>query len=1057
MNPPEKKSYNLGQPIRNICDELINEMNEGVIDMANNKGPKQEKIRDFKDKIKGGFHPLIKQAMKSLKGIIKLDENDKAFSSLNEFYEIIDKILNNLLFLNNMTDVYIFPEFNINDTVDLIFEGCSNNLRQKLIESQLLDLILSKNLYDNNDVRFLINNDLNNIDYNNPEGNTSKNINNVLLDKNNQITKNIINNIENKFDEFNKFVISKKEGFNEYNFKLYLDGLICLKLYNNFEIKFTIAQLRANTYFILPIELQYNNQKINLNDKEEKYFDKDKLLSKNDLFFFINKFILKNDNSNFNDIKIDALNQTDFLEKCLLFKQYTDEFFNDKFENIKKELQKFLDKYDYPIKIEDKNNGQMEVDNIKKEENEYNEINIVYNFSIAMKKKKEFYIKLIQNKKNPTRIKMVFSHYILKTNLNDQNNQRERCFLIIEEKENILDLDMKIIKKVILDYYENYSQILMNWIAKKLRYIYPIYFDITFKLEKFYKQISFGLKYKEDTILKYFYIFINDKGKLSYENLFSSKLIGDDFKEINNILTNYLKCDEEDEKFNEYIIQFNEYIKYLTVEKVFKFTEDKIKLIELDNNTKIMNIQVYNSYNTDKNISSYFDIKCNIFGVNSIINNKFKISEIKLICFNNKNSNKKIILNCKIKRYLLDVDLNYEYEKFFRTLFNELKTKYEVCINCFYDFLQYSENQNNYLELKAPLILDENKITDNKNDNQWIELSNDFQNLDIFQNEFKQKFMKYFKKIKFSMQNNIYKFYLNDKAFKGKKQYLNFKSFFIENYSTMMQNILLGYELNEDAISLTIMEKLKVGYFNKIQTVFEVLSKCIFFMDNIFKFVDYLLINEPVPIIRLCPIFFILQIKHGNFVQHLNFKFHLEKEPYLSIDGNFNSLFQNSFRIFGERLILNEYDYNDKKYLKNKAKNFYMLYQIFDLLINQYKCKVSMIEYPYNHLIQRNSNIYFISKDYNVINLMSLNNLILTLQILNDSKLYLEFRDNNRNSGNNKYSIFLKSLEETNREYNVNQNNENNTIAIWINDENEEETISKFKEIIKIFNSLSNN
>ena len=332
MNPPEKKSYNLGQPIRNICDELINEMNEGVIDMANNKGPKQEKIRDFKDKIKGGFHPLIKQAMKSLKGIIKLDENDKAFSSLNEFYEIIDKILNNLLFLNNMTDVYIFPEFNINDTIDLIFEGCSNNLRQKLIESQLLDFIQSKNLYDNNDVRFLINNDLNNIDYNNPEGNTSKNINNVLLDKSNQITKNIINNIENKFDEFNKFVISKKEGFNEYNFKLYLDGLICLKLYNNFEIKFTIAQLRANTYFILPIELQYNNQKINLNDKEEKYFDKDKLLSKNDLFFFINKFILKNDNSNFNDIKIDALNQTDFLEKCLLFKQYTDEFFNDKFE-----------------------------------------------------------------------------------------------------------------------------------------------------------------------------------------------------------------------------------------------------------------------------------------------------------------------------------------------------------------------------------------------------------------------------------------------------------------------------------------------------------------------------------------------------------------------------------------------------------------------------------------------------------------------------------------------------------------------------------------------------
>ena len=57
-----------------------------------------------------------------------------------------------------MTDVYIFPEFNINDTIDLIFEGCSNDLRQKLIDYQLFDTIQSKNLYNNNDIRFLINN-----------------------------------------------------------------------------------------------------------------------------------------------------------------------------------------------------------------------------------------------------------------------------------------------------------------------------------------------------------------------------------------------------------------------------------------------------------------------------------------------------------------------------------------------------------------------------------------------------------------------------------------------------------------------------------------------------------------------------------------------------------------------------------------------------------------------------------------------------------------------------------------------------------------------------------
>ena len=133
MNPPEKKVYKLGPAIRNICEELENELNEIVCDMANNKGEKTGKIRESKDKIKHNFYPLLKQTMKTLKNIIEIDEVETNRRFLNDFYQVIGRIIDNLTFLNIMCDVYIFPEFNINDTIDLIFEGSSNNLRNKFL------------------------------------------------------------------------------------------------------------------------------------------------------------------------------------------------------------------------------------------------------------------------------------------------------------------------------------------------------------------------------------------------------------------------------------------------------------------------------------------------------------------------------------------------------------------------------------------------------------------------------------------------------------------------------------------------------------------------------------------------------------------------------------------------------------------------------------------------------------------------------------------------------------------------------------------------------------
>ena len=226
MNPPKQNIYKLGPGIRNICDELLNEITKAVGDLAKSKAEQSVKIRDFKDKIKTNFHPVLRQVIKTLKNYIKLDEGNTAIRCLNDFYLIIDRITMNLSFLNLMNDIYIFPEFNIYDTIDFIFEGCSNNLRQKLIDfPQLFDCVISKNLNDKNDVRFLLNNDLNFNDYNQEE--KDNNIN-ILLDKNNQITKDIIKRISNKINEFNNYIISNKDGFNEDNFKLYFDDLICL-------------------------------------------------------------------------------------------------------------------------------------------------------------------------------------------------------------------------------------------------------------------------------------------------------------------------------------------------------------------------------------------------------------------------------------------------------------------------------------------------------------------------------------------------------------------------------------------------------------------------------------------------------------------------------------------------------------------------------------------------------------------------------------------------------------------------------------------------------------
>ena len=890
MNPLSQKNYKLGPAIRNICDDLINQLNFAVTNMANSKLEKGDKIREFKDKIKTDFHPVLRQVIKSMKNLIKINEGKSAINCLNTFYDIMNEnngLISNFSFLNNMLDIYIFPEFNINDTLDFIFEGCSNDLRQKFVDEKLLDYIKTKNLYDDNDIRFQFNNNYNNIDYNDEEKKNpcEQNIN-LLSDKNNQIYKNILKNITEKIDEINKIIISTKEGFNENNFKLYFDKNLCVKLYNNFEIKFVITRLYFNIqeiipeintipYIILPFEIRYNNQIINLNDKEEIYYNKNDLLSKNDLQFLINKFKLKKDFSDVKDKVVCSLNKTDFLEKCLLFKKFTDELFNNKFENLKKEIKIFLAKYDFPIKLEEKNNSNMDIENMneKNEEDNINEIIVFYNFPFIMKKKNEFYFKLIFNKERPTNIKLVYSHYIL-TN----NNQN---VLIIEGKEFETKFDMKFIKDIIIHLFDVYKRILMNWIGKKLRYVYPIYFDTIFTIYNIDK-ICFGMK-KYEKFIKYFSLHLNDKGKLCFENLLNSKIFTDDFKEINSILTNYLKCEEDDERINDYVIQFNEYIKNILIEKIFSFSEDKIKLIELNNNTGILNFHIYDSYSSDKNIDTYFDIKCDLYKNNNQIIKDFQVREIRLICENNKKENEKIILNCNCKKEQEKTNIE-KYEEFFRNLINKLKIKYGLCMANAYDVLKLALNKKTIFEFTKPLLLKENDIINdnikNKEINQWIEISMKNEDCCIINKQFKDKLMVYFNKIKISKENNIFKFYLNDNIIKLK--YSKIPNLIYQKYACMIQNYILDYESTEDTISITIFGKMKVEYSNKIQLVFEeFIPRIISYMETIFKLVDYLLKNNSVPEIKLCPLYTYIQIPHENFKHHLDYKFHFEK-PFFS-------------------------------------------------------------------------------------------------------------------------------------------------------------------------------
>ena len=205
------------------------------------------------------------------------------------------------------------------------------------------------------------------------------------------------------------------------------------------------------------------------------------------------------------------------------------------------------------------------------------------------------------------------------------------------------------------------------------------------------------------------------------------------------------------------------------------------------------------------------------------------------------------------------------YNLYLCRLINDLNDKYEFFMLYASDILKLTEKSESNFEINKSIEI--TNIHNHKNkEEEWYELSIEKNNLDLFKKEYKESLLKYFYKIKFSKENNVFKFYLNPNIFKEK--YLSLIQ--IENYSTMIQNyIILGYDYKEDFITIIILSKMKLGYLNVVQLVFDtIVPRIISYMNIIFKFIDYLSKNEQPPIMTACPLFLTLQIHYKKLPHH---------------------------------------------------------------------------------------------------------------------------------------------------------------------------------------------
>ena len=104
-----------------------------------------------------------------------------------------------------------------------------------------------------------------------------------------------------------------------------------------------------------------------------------------------------------------------------------------------------------------------------------------------------------------------------------------------------------------------------------------------------------------------------------------------------------------------------------------------------------------------------------------------------MICKSNKDINKRIVFDCDCRNYQSKIEISTHFQRYFRKVINELTKKYEILSNNLYDIIQLSENKKTCFEFNHPLNLNENFLFGSKEEIQWIELTSESSNFDIFE------------------------------------------------------------------------------------------------------------------------------------------------------------------------------------------------------------------------------------------------------------------------------------------------------------------------------------
>ena len=1055
MNNNLQNQYlSLGEGIRNVTDHLLTNFCYSIRKESKLSSSAENKKKEYKKFIKESFYEYLKKMKNMLKNYEKIDSDEKIKYSLSLFNTYFYQILNQIRFAFELSNLYTFPGYDPSLSIDLLFNNCNNNLAHKLSQENLLKLTIPKHFYDNNEISFLIDNS---IYLENQE------------DVKNELKENIKNRIKSKLEEW----VSE---INDDNFILNFENnsSINITLFKNLIVKVILFQnlLDPNKYTLLPISLTYNKEIILLNDKKTNNSFKYKYnqsLNYKDLQFYINKL---------KDLIIEKLTKNDFLDTCLKLQEYTSELFENKFNYLKERLNKKLEKLDIPKRIE----------NINK--NNQNYLKIYFIFDITIKQQKEFYISLNFDKNFPTNIKIIHSHNIISPNGLSQ-------IIYTEYKEDFIYFNIENILGRILEDFYNYRNILMSYIYQKLLNLCSLYFNYEFIIE-FHKnpEIILQTNFNYNQIpVKLLSLHLNSFGQLILTNLYSSQIFYDNSQKLHKIINEYLiNCKDDNinsmdvdnnldkiELENKYIYMFNEYLAKIFIEKIFTPTGLKIIVKNINYEQKNLKIRAYNTFYCDIENQCFFDIQCSLEVIEKNKNySTFFKTENLFFYFQNKNSNNEICGSIRVDCF-----------KDYKELCNEIGyTTFEFSISSFYKFfkiikkvsaknsvlhciltelLGVSNKPNIPIEIGKELDFNEDDFIKSKNVD-YLEWSTDDGKFEIGKN-YKNEIKKYFRKIQISRDNYCVNLFLKKEIFKEKYKDLLF--YFMEKYSVFTHEYVLGYNYEEDYITLVYLSKLNPLYSSSVQKLFEIyIPRIILYLESTIKFLDFCKINEPIPILIGCPIFMMINFTYDppmpinnfeptkTFKKYIIFKIQLDKDQFFNFENNMGNIFSSHYlKDFATLFFVSDLNSKDKNLIKVITKKLFLAYNIFEMYSKKFNVSTLLSQrYNINDISNCNNKVFFIMNEFNVFELILVGKFMLSTQITPENILFLEFRDC---SGSYQYlKSFLKKLKDLNIDFKEIQNlsDRENFINLFLDEENEEEynsVLVRLRRIIEIIEFLA--